>query len=67
MEIFLNGKKREISEKIISVEDLSNLFLKSEKGVIIEVNGKLIRKEQRAVVKLKDGDKVELIQFMGGG
>jgi len=67
MEIFLNGKKREISEEIISVEDLSNLFLKSEKGVIIEVNGKLIREDQRAVVKLKDGDKVELIQFMGGG
>lgn len=67
MEIFLNGKKKLLDKKIIFIEDLINAFFKERKGVIIEVNGKLIGKDDKGKVKLNEGDRVEIIQFMGGG
>ena len=67
MEIFLNGKKQILDKNIIFVEDLVSNFLKDRKGVIIEVNGQLIGKSDKEKVQLNEGDRVEIIQFMGGG
>lgn len=67
MELFLNGKKRNLNKDVFTVKDLMKAFLLNEKGVIIELNGKIIPNELRTEIKLKDGDRVEVIQFMGGG
>lgn len=67
MKIFVNGKERTISDKIPSLSDFINIILKNEKGKIIEYNGKVVKKGETKVISLKDGDRIELIQFMGGG
>lgn len=67
MKIFVNGKERIISDKIPSLSDFINIILKDEKGKIIEYNGKVVKKGEIERISLKDGDRIELIQFMGGG
>ena len=67
MKIFVNGKEKKISEKISSLNEFINIILKNDKGKIIELNGKVIKKGDRKSISLKDGDRIELIQFMGGG
>jgi len=67
MKIFLNGKEKIISGKIACLNDFIAIILKDERGKIIELNGRVIKKEDRKNISLKDGDRIELIQFMGGG
>lgn len=66
MEIFVNGKPREVSEA------LSLLFLLKELKLnpvttIVELNREVVLKEAYAVRVLRQGDKVELIRLVGGG
>lgn len=67
MKIFVNGKEKTISNKISNLSQFVNIILKNEKGKIVELNGKVIKKGERESISLKNGDRIELIQFMGGG
>ena len=67
MKIFLNGKDKILSGDISSLDDFIEIILGNEKGKIVELNGKVIKKSDREKTSLKDGDRIELIQFMGGG
>ena len=67
MKIFLNGKEKILSNNISSLNDFIEIILKNGKGKIIELNGKVVKKRDRKKISLKDGDRIELIQFMGGG
>ena len=67
MKIFLNGKEKILSNNISSLNDFIEIILRNEKGKIVELNGKVIKKVDRDKISLKDGDRIELIQFMGGG
>ena len=65
MEIILNGELRSI-ENNFSIENLIK-----ESGLIgkyaIEVNRNIIPKSQYASTKIKSGDKIEIVQAIGGG
>ena len=67
MRIIFNGKDKEIPDHISTVDDLVREMVKNDRGKLIEVNGRLIRKGERAVSVIREGDRIELIQFMGGG
>ncbi len=66
MNILLNGKNKEIDDNI-SLDQFLSAVLSSDRGVIIELNGKVVKKGKRGEFLLKEGDKLELIRFMGGG
>ena len=64
--IKVNGKIKEY-ENSITIE---NLILQEgyEKDiVVVEVNEKIIKKDEYNNLTLKDGDKVEILKFVGGG
>ncbi|MEN8222760.1 MAG: sulfur carrier protein ThiS [Acidobacteriota bacterium] len=67
MKIFLNGKEKILSSNISSLNEFIEIILRDEKGKIVELNGKVVKKGERDKISLKDGDRIELIQFMGGG
>lgn len=67
MKIYINGKEKVLSGNISNLKDFIEIILRSEKGKIIELNGKVVKKGDREKIALKDGDRIELIQFMGGG
>jgi thiamine biosynthesis protein ThiS len=66
MKIILNGKEREI-EKGTSVAQLLEAMGLKERPVAVEVNKRIVRKQEHAQFELKDGDRVEVVTFVQGG
>ena len=64
--IQLNGKKISIRSNL-SVKDLIKKYNLKEKKIAIEVNGIILPKQNYSKKKLKNNDKVEVVQFIGGG
>jgi sulfur carrier protein len=62
----VNGQNKEVEDKI-SIAD----FLKSNNidpiGVTVEHNLEIVNPENVAEIKLKDGDTLEILRFVGGG
>ena len=66
MRMIVNGETLEMS----SVETLQDLLkeLHIDPGrVIVEINLSIVRKSEFSTFKLHDGDKVEIVNFVGGG
>lgn len=66
MKIVLNGDAREVNDGI------SLFALMEQEGVTgkvmaAAVNMQIVKKEDWATKSLEEGDKVELLQFVGGG
>ena len=64
--IQLNGTPYEIGNGINLNELLNKLKIHKNK-VAIEVNGEIIEKNKYTKLILNKGDKVEVVQFIGGG
>lgn len=66
MQIRLNGKPREIP----SAATINSLLLElklSNASVAVEHNGEIVPKEKFSQTLLNEGDRVEVVQFVGGG
>ena len=64
--IQLNGKKITIKSKV-SIYDLLKKFKLNNKKIAIEHNGTIIPKINYKKKYLKNNDKIEVVQFIGGG
>jgi thiamine biosynthesis protein ThiS len=66
MKIILNGKERE-SEKGMTVAQLLETMGLKDRPVAVEVNKRIVRKQEHGQFELRDGDKVEVVTFVQGG
>lgn len=66
MKINLNGQSRELDSST-TLEELIGQFCKNTKHVIAELNGEIIKAQKWTETQVKDGDHVELVNFVGGG
>lgn len=66
MQITCNGEQREIKEGLSLLELLASLELPPD-SIVAEVNKKIIDQNLLHATSLRNGDKVELIRFVGGG
>ena len=64
--IQLNGDSYEINKGTNLNELLNKLKIRKNK-VAIEVNGEIVEKNKYSNLILNKGDKVEIVQFIGGG
>ncbi len=64
--IQLNGKKINITSKL-TVFDILKKYRINEKKVAIELNGKILPKNNLKKKIVKNQDKIEIVQFIGGG
>ena len=65
MQLNINGQLRDFAKPITISELLQQLDLAPER-VVIELNKQIITVDAHNT-RLKDGDALELIQFVGGG
>lgn len=66
MTLTINGEERNFSS-ISTVSDLvSQLGMKADR-VAIELNRDLLPRDRWASTQLSDGDKLEIVHFVGGG
>jgi sulfur carrier protein len=66
MQILLNGEAREFP----APQSISTLLLAAgyaERRVAVEVNREIVPRSQHATHSLTEGDRVEIIQAIGGG
>ena len=66
VKIKINGKNRSINEKM-TLKSLLNINKVALNKVAIELNKKIIDKKKIEKIKLKNGDKIEIVHFIGGG
>ena len=64
--VTVNGEPRELSDAV-SVADLVEQLGLTQRRVAVEINLDIIAREQYASRRLREGDTVEIVQFIGGG
>jgi thiamine biosynthesis protein ThiS len=66
VEISVNGERRQVGEGMTVLLLLRTLSL-PETRVAVERNRSLVRKAEFADTLLYDGDRIEIVTFVGGG
>ncbi len=66
MNIQLNGEQKEVSEGSTVASLLSSLGIGVER-VAVEVNLDIVPRARHATHVINDGDRIEIVQFVGGG
>ncbi|MEM5517312.1 sulfur carrier protein ThiS [Henriciella sp. AS95] len=66
MRVLVNGDAMEIADGS-TVADLVRQLTDDPRGMAIERNREIVPKSAHATTQLADGDKLEVVQFVGGG
>ena len=67
MQVQINGETRELSQdRILLSELISDLALVPQR-IAVEVNQKLARRAEWDELLIVDGDRIEIVHFVGGG
>lgn len=64
--IRLNGQGKDIVEGITLKEMLEEAGYRLD-VIAVQVNGDIVSKDQYASYRLKDGDDIDVVAFVGGG
>lgn len=66
LRIEVNGESRNVADGH-SVADLLRDLALDGRLVVVELNRQIIRRNEIEDVALRDGDRVEIVHFVGGG
>jgi thiamine biosynthesis protein ThiS len=66
LRIQVNGQPQEVEENLSLSQLVTSLDLKPEQ-IAIELNQEVIRRGDWPNNDLRDGDKIEIVHFVGGG
>jgi len=66
MRLIINGEELEFKEEITLLDLIKQLKIE-DKVMAIAINLEVIKKNKWDIVKPKENDKIELLQFVGGG
>ena len=66
MQIIVNGESQERDHPLTVTSLLESLDLRSEQ-VAVEVNLKILDRSDLETWNLEEGDKIEILSFIGGG
>lgn len=66
MKVTLNGEPREISSDATILELVQVLNLESH-PIAVELNRGLLTRSQFSTVKVREGDRIEIVHVVGGG
>ena len=66
IKITVNGKQMQIIPKLTLKSLITKLKMPLNK-IAIELNKKIIDKNRISKIRLKKGDKIEIVHFIGGG
>ena len=66
MRLKINGEEKDIPKAVTVSELLSDLGIAPGR-VAVEVNQSVIKRAEHGTFRLKEGDAVEIVNFVGGG
>ncbi len=66
MRLQVNGDDREFSSTLTLAALIKHLGMKPDR-VAVELNREIAQRDQWATIYLQDGDRLEIVHFVGGG
>jgi len=66
LKVIVNGQDREVADGA-AITDLINLLDLKPERVAVELNRRILRRVEWSQAALTDGDRVEIVHFVGGG
>ncbi|MBU0469471.1 MAG: sulfur carrier protein ThiS [Candidatus Omnitrophica bacterium] len=66
MKMIINGQEKDF-EPSLSLENLIDSLSQNKAHVIAELNGNIIKSSEWVRTTVAEGDKIELVTFVGGG
>ncbi|GGE33248.1 sulfur carrier protein ThiS [Pullulanibacillus camelliae] len=67
MTLTINGRQMEVPNTVTHVKSLLSHLNLENKITVVELNNEIIEKAAHAEQALTDGDRVEIVHFIGGG
>ncbi|MGC5772960.1 sulfur carrier protein ThiS [Paenibacillus pabuli] len=67
MNIVVNGQSMQIEDSLNRVDKLLQSFNLQVKTVVVELNRQILTQEYHETTVLRDGDRIEIVHFVGGG
>jgi sulfur carrier protein len=67
MKVTINGANAEIPAELSIAALLEHRKVKMPDMVTVELNGEILDRETFGTTRVKEGDRVEFLYFMGGG
>ena len=62
----INGVEKEFADELTLADLIQQLGMKSDR-VAVELNREIVSRAQWADTPLRDGDRLEIVHFVGGG
>ncbi len=66
MNLFINGEEKTL-DGALSVGQLMALLRVDPQQCAVEINGVIVPRSRHAQQQVDDGDRVEIVRFIGGG
>lgn len=66
MQVFVNGELQELSAPVSLLELITQLDLPAAR-IAVERNRVVVRRNDWSATLLEDGDRIEIVHFVGGG
>ena len=66
MRLQINGDEKEFADALTLADLIAQLGMKADR-VAVELNREIVARAQWADTSLGDGDKLEIVHFVGGG
>ncbi len=67
MKLIVNGVEKEFDKDCLTIKELINILEIKSPAIAVAVGFDVIQKDQFDTYKLKEGDRVEIVHFVGGG
>ena len=67
MQVHINGESREFSDTSLRLSELVEQLSLAPQRIAVEVNRQIVRRSDWEQIRLHDGDRVEIVHFVGGG
>jgi len=67
VQIQINGEPREFSNDSLRLSELVEQLALAPQRIAVELNRQIIRRGEWEHTEVRDGDRVEIVHFVGGG
>ncbi len=67
LKLLVNGREEEFPKEVGTVLDLLQHKRIVPETVVVELNGSVLKRDSWGTALLKDGDRLEILRFVGGG
>jgi thiamine biosynthesis protein ThiS len=67
VQVHINGEPRELTDTSVRLSELVRQLSLAPQRIAIEVNRQIVRRADWERTEVHDGDRVEIVHFVGGG